>query len=145
MNNNARQNAELNTLLNKCSHKILGIRSYSKTSSSNLKKLNWVSYYQMIMMGGVKLIHKVIVTHRPIALFQYMKQSMINTELDSRLVRHSYIKRQAKTNRTSNSFLYRVVKFYNTLPLTVKSWEPKVFNTNIKDIIRKGYSPDKVQ
>ena len=70
---------------------------------------------------------------------------MINTELDSRLVRQSYIKRQAKTNRTSNSFLYRVVKFYNTLPLTVKSWEPKVFNKNIKDIIRKGYSPDKVQ
>ena len=91
------------------------------------------------------MIHKVIITHRPIALFQYMKQSMINTELDSRLVRHSYIKRQAKTNRTSNSFLYRVIKFYNTLPVTVKSWEPKRFNTNIKDIIRKGYSPDKVQ
>ena len=103
-NNNVRQNAKLNTLLNKCTHKILGISSYSKTASSNLKRLNWVSFHQMIMMGGVKLFHKVILKQKPIALSQYIRQSMIQTDLDSRLVRHSFIKRQSKTNKTCNSF-----------------------------------------
>ena len=69
---------------------------------------------------------------------------MIKTDFDSRLVRHSFIKRQSKTNKTSNSFFYRVVKMYNILPLYIKTWEPKKFNKHIKDIIRKGYSPDKV-
>ena len=69
---------------------------------------------------------------------------MINTDLDSRLVRHIFIKRQSKTNKTSNAFFYRAVKIYNTLPLYIKSWEPKKFNKGIKEIIRKGYSPDKV-
>ena len=51
-NNSVLQNAKLNTLLNKCTHKILGISSYSKTASTNLKQLNWVSFQQMIIMGG---------------------------------------------------------------------------------------------
>ena len=94
--------------------------------------------------GGVKLFHKVIYKQTPIAIIQYIRQSMIKTDLDSRLVRHSFIKRQSKTNKTSNALFYRAVKLYNTLPLYIKSWEPKKFNKNIKEIIRKGYSPDKV-
>ena len=90
------------------------------------------------------MFHKVILKQKPIAICQYIKQSMINTDLDSRLVRHTFIKRQSKTNKTSNAFFYRAVKIYNTLPLYIKSWEPKKFNKGIKEIIRKGYSPDKV-
>ena len=36
LNNSVRQNSKLNTLLNKCTHKILDITSYSKTASTNL-------------------------------------------------------------------------------------------------------------
>ena len=98
----------------------------------------------MLIMGGVKLFHKVILLHKPRAITQYMRQSMIQSDIDSRSVRHSFITRQSTTNKTYNSLFYRAVQIYNTLPNNIKSLEPKVFNKNIKDIIRKGYSPDKV-
>ena len=98
----------------------------------------------MLIMGGVKLFHKVILMQKPKAITQYLKQSMIQLEIESRSVRHSFISRQSSTNKTYNSLFYRAVRIYNTLPFHVKCLEPKVFNKSIKDIIRKGYSPDKV-
>ena len=95
-------------------------------------------------MGAVKLFHKVILLHKPKAITQYMKLSMILTDIDSRSVRHSFISRQSNTNKTYNSLFYRAVQIYNTLPNEIKGLEPKVFNKNIKEIIRKGYSPDRV-
>ena len=144
LNNSVCQNSKLNTLLNKCTHKILGITSYSKTASTNLKRLNWLSYSQMLIMGGTKLFHKVILLHKPIDIAQYLRQSMIQTEMDSRFVRQSFLIRQSTTNRTYNSFFYRAIRIYNTLPNTIKGLEPKIFNKRIKEVIRNKYSPDKV-
>ena len=122
------KNSKLNTLLNKCTHKILGISSYSKTASTNLKKLNWLSYSQMLIIGGVKLFPKVILRQTPTAITQYIKQSMIHSDIESRLVRHSFIKRQSNTNKTYNSLFFRAVRIYNTLLYHAKCLDPKIFN-----------------
>ena len=68
INNTAKQKSNLNTLLNKCVHRILGFSSYKCLSSNNLAKLNWVSYQQLLIMGSGKLIHRIIYDHRPRAL-----------------------------------------------------------------------------
>ena len=49
----------LNVLLNKCSHKILGITSYRLNTTTILNKLNWLSLHQMIIFNSLKLIHRI--------------------------------------------------------------------------------------
>ena len=130
-------------LVNKCSHKILGIKSYSKSSSYNLKQLGWVSYQQMQIIGAMKLFHKVISNNKPLAYTQYLKQSMISVE-GSRKVCQSHIKRGSKTIKTDKPIFYRGIRIYNMLPLTLKILEPKLFNKKIKEYVRNKFSPDKV-
>ena len=72
-----------------------------------------------------------------------MKQSMIEVK-GTRRVRHSYIKKAFKSTKTSNSLFFRVVKIYNTLPYSIKYKEPKLYDKEIKPIIRKTYSLDKI-
>ena len=143
INNTSKQNQKLNSLINKCSHKLLGLLSYSKSSSYNLKQLNWVSYYHMMIIGASKLFHKVILYGKPLAYNQYIKQSLINNE-GTRRVRHSYIARNSTTSKTSNSLFYRSVKIYNSLPLTLKHLESKQFNKMVKSVVRKTFSLDRV-
>ena len=104
INNSFKQNKKLNCLINKCSHKLLGIMSYSKSTSYILNQLNWVSYYQMLIIGASKMFHKVILYGKPPAYNHYIKQSLINTE-GTRKVRQSYISRNSTTTKTSNSLL----------------------------------------
>ena len=63
---------------------------------------------------------------------------------NSRMVRHNFIERKPKSNKTSSSFFYRVIKHYNSLPIEVKVLEPKVFNKKIKEYIRKIFRPDMI-
>ena len=94
-------------------------------------------------MGGLKLLHKAILKHKPKAITQYIKQSMISVD-NCRMVRHNFIQRKPKSNKTSNSFFYRSIKHYNSLPIEVKILEPKVFNKKIKEYIRKIFRPDMI-
>ena len=103
LNNNIRQNSRLYTLVNKCAHKILGFQSYRNSSAKNLKECNWISYNQMLIMGGIKLFHKVILTHKPRAITQYIKQSMISVD-NSRMVRQSFIERGSKSTKQAIHF-----------------------------------------
>ena len=60
----------------------------------------------MLIMGAAKLFHKVILLHKLIALTQYIKQSMNDID-GSRMVQHSFLKRNSTSNKTFNSFFYR--------------------------------------
>ena len=59
INSNFKQLNKLNVLLNKCSHKILGITSYKLNMITILNQLNWLSYHQTIIHESVKLIHRI--------------------------------------------------------------------------------------
>ena len=97
----------------------------------------------MLIIGSVKLFHNVILEHKPLALTQYLKQSMINVE-GTRMVRNSFLKRNFTSSKTSKSLFHRVIHIYNSLPLNLKHLEPKIFNKRIKEIVRKTYSLDRV-
>ena len=49
-----------------------------------------------------------------------------------------------KSQKLKNHFIYKAIIIYNTLPIEIKSKDPKKFNRYIKPLIRKTYSPDKV-
>ena len=113
------------------------------SASTNLKKLDCISYQQILIMGSCKLLHKIILNHKPKALLQYISQGMLLID-NTRRVRNSFIKRASLTDKTGKSFLYRRINIYNLLPNQIKAMEPKKFNKTIKSIIRTNISPDRV-
>ena len=82
INTNSKQLNKLNVLLNKCSHKILGITSYKLNTITILNKLNWLSYYQLIIHESVKLIHRVSYESQPPALSQLLFHSLVRSDID---------------------------------------------------------------
>ena len=79
----------------------------------------------MLIIGSVKLFHKVILENKLAAYVQYLKQSLIQTE-GTRRLRYTYIKRASTTIKTSKSLFYRATKIYNSLPQSIKFLEPKI-------------------
>ena len=97
----------------------------------------------MIVMGAVKLFHKVFLLKKPPAIAQYIQQSMISTESVS-FVRYNSIKRPPKSVKTSRSLFHKATEIYNSIKLNLKILEPKVFNKRIKSYIRSNVSPDRI-
>ena len=108
---NSKQLNKLNVLLNKCSHKILGILSYRLNTTTILNKLNWLSYHQLIIHESIKLIHRVSFEAKPPSLANLIERSDID-----RQVRKPSIQYKAISARTSNSFIHRGIFLYNLLP-----------------------------
>ena len=59
-------------MLNKCAHRVIGYKSYRINTSTFLSKLNWLSFYQMVIAGSLKTIHKMVHNNEPIALIKYL-------------------------------------------------------------------------
>ena len=115
INTNSKQLNKLNVLLNKCSHKILGIASYRLNTTTILDKLNWLSYYQLIIHKSVKLIHRVSYESKPPSLSKLLYHSLVRSDIDCQ-VRKPSVKYKSLSAKTSNSFLHRAIHIYNTLP-----------------------------
>ena len=89
INTNSKQLNKLNVLLNKCSHKILGITSYKLNTITILNKLNWLSYYQLIIHEAVKLIHRISYESQPPALSQLLFHSLVRSDIDRQVQKPS--------------------------------------------------------
>ena len=134
MNSSYKENSKLNTLLNRCLHKILRFTSYKNSTNKNLMKLNWIRYQQMLIMGAVKLFHKVILENKPTAIVQYISQSMIYI-LGTRYVRYSTLARASLNSKMAKSLFHRAINIHKGLPLNIKLLEAKKFNDIIKETI----------
>ena len=117
INTNSKQLNKLNVLLNKCSHKILGITSYKLNTITILNKLNWLSYYQQIIHESVKLIHRVSYESQPPALSQLLFHSLVRSDIDRQVRKPlSHINRyQPKHPTLSFTGLYTSITLYLTL------------------------------
>ena len=115
INTNCKQLNKLNVLLNKCTHKILGITSYKLNTTTILNKLNWLSYYQIIIHKSVKLIHRISYESQPASLSQLLYHRVVRSDID-RQVRKPSVKYKSLLAKTSYNFLDRAIHIYNTLP-----------------------------
>ena len=88
INTNCKQLNKLNVLLNKCTHKILGITSYKLNTTSILNKLNWLSYYQIIIHESIKLVHRISYESQPPALSQLLFHSLVRSDIDRQVANH---------------------------------------------------------
>merc|ERR1712240_893922 len=127
-----------NILLNECSHKILGITSYKLNTTIILNKLNWLSYYKLIIHESVKLIHRISYESQPPSLSQLSFHSPVRSDID-RQVRKPSVTYKSLSAKTSNTFLHRAVHIYNTLPDTIGYLPKKTFLKKSKEFIKSHF------
>ena len=105
MDNHKYLNNKLYVLLNKCAHRVIGFDSYRMNTTTFLSKLNWLSFYQMVIAGSLKTIHKMVNTNEPIALTNYLLS--INTRDNThRIGKNIALSRESKSIKTKNSFFH---------------------------------------
>ena len=132
MNLSQRNLDKLNVLLNKCSHRILGITSYRLTTTTILNNLKWLSIPQMICYQSLLLVHKLSMENKPLALTKYLYHSLHRSELE-RYVRKPSVAKRYKTAITKNSFIHRSVYIYNNiLPDMIRSYTDKKYKNTLK-------------
>ena len=83
INANAKQLTKLNVLLNKCTHRILGISSYRLNTTTILNKLNWLSYHQIVLHESIKLMHRISYESQPPALSQLLYHSLVRSHIET--------------------------------------------------------------
>ena len=136
---NCKQLNKLNVLLNKWTHKIFGITSYKLNTTTILNKLNWLSYYQIIIHESIKLIHRISYESQPPSLSQLLYHSLVRSEID-RQVRKPSVKYKSLSAKTSNNFLHRAIYIYNTLPDNIRFLPKKSFSKQSKAFIKSNFS-----
>ena len=139
INTNSKHLNKLNVLLNKCSHKILGIASYRLNTTTILDKFNWLSYYQLIIHESVKLIHRISYESKPPSLSQLLYHSLVRSDIDRQVCKPS-VKYKSLSAKTSNSFLHRAIHIYNTLPDNIRLLPKKSFSKNSKAFIKSNFN-----
>ena len=139
INTNCKQLNKLNVLLNKCTHKILGITSYKLNTTTILNKLNWLSYYQIIIHESIKLVHRISYESQPPSLSQLLYHSLVRSDID-RQVRKPSVKYKSLSAKTSNNFLHRAIYIYNTLPDYIRFLPKKSFSKQSKSYIKSNFS-----
>jgi len=137
-NSNYKQLNKLNVLLNKCSHKILGITSYKLNTTTILNKLNWLSYHQTIVHESVKLIHRISYDSNPPSLADLLYHNMERSDID-RMVRKPSVKHKSLSAKTSNNFIHRGVYLYNLLPDNIRYLPKKKFAKQSKSFIKSNF------
>ena len=139
INANAKQLTKLNVLLNKCTHRILGITSYRLNTTTILNKLNWLSYHQIVIHESIKLMHRISYESQPPALSQLLYHSLVRSDID-RQVRKPSVKYKSLSAKTSNNFMHRAVHIYNTLPDFIRFLPKKSFSKESKAHIKAHFS-----
>ena len=135
-----KQQNRLNVLINKCAHRILGIKSYRMTTLHNLKSLNWLTIQQMAIYQSLKVIHRIVTERQPSALVQYLHSP---TQRENTIRINKYVSLQHKyiTKKCKNSFFHRTLYIYNDIAEHMKILTPKKFKNSLKNYIRTNYEP----
>ena len=129
---------KLYVLWNKCAHRVLGFQSYKWNMTTIFKKLDWLSFTQMIHFESLKLFHKISFEQQPKALTKYLQHSLVRSDV-ARLVRKPSILYLSKTSKTSNSFLHRTNNIYNNIPDDLRILAKKKFAIEIKIHIKNNF------
>ena len=138
INMNAPSLSKLSVLWNRCMHNIIGIKSYKMTTTTIMKKLEWLSFPQMVQLESMKLLHKVVYEMIPPSLSKYLHFSMHRSDI-ARLTRKPSLKYKYKTSKSKNSFFHRTCYIYNHLPDEIRTLNTKKFSKEVKNHIKNNY------
>ena len=102
-----------------------------------LNKVNWLDIDTLIQNASLNLLHKIINTKEPAAIYNMFK----NLENRRSIVAINLTYRP-KNRELKNFFLYKGTKIYNTLPNDIKNLNPNKFKDQIKVYLKNNNISD---
>ena len=127
----------------KITRPILGFKSYKWNLSTIMKKMGWYTYYQILMIESVTFLHKSLFENIPISITNLLCYSLNRTQ-NLRKVRKVLVKSGTKSNKNSQTLIYRAVFLYNLLPPEIKGLVPKKFKKQASDFIMKNFANNNI-
>ena len=135
----------LNTELTSKIHKVMmtaarvtiGNYCCRKTITQILSKCKWLEIKQLIKHSSTCLLHKIIINQTPKSItnkFQHLETK--------RKVVKPNTKYNPKTETFKNFYLYKTLKFYNTLPMEILNEGNKQFKISLKNLITTSDTMD---
>ena len=129
---------KMNTLLIKCTRKILGFKSYKWNVTTIMREMKWYTYYQILMIEAVTFLHKCLYENLPISITNLLCYSLNRTQ-NIRKVRKVIVKEGTSSAKHSQTLIYRAVYLYNQLPSEIKGYHCKRFKKNAAQYLSSNY------
>ena len=135
--------AKLQRLLLKSARVVIGTACYRWSTFRILNACSWHSIYHMITIATTTTLHKIIAHKTPQSLYSLLASHMHNT-YSNRHVRTLHLKHRAHTDQLNNTFLYKAVSIYNTLPHEITALDTTDFRARITSYVSTTHAPDKI-
>ena len=132
---------KLQTLLLKSARLVIGSPCFKWSTSRMLKACNWHTIYHMITVHSMTLMHNIVVHKTPMALYSMLTSYMHNTE-GTRHARKIRMTHHAQSDQLNNSFMYKALSIYNTLPISLLTLNTSAFKAEVKNHIISTHRPD---
>ncbi len=133
----------LQTLQLKTARIVLGSPCYRWSTAKILTSIKWQSIYHMITCSSLIQMHKIISDTVPHSLYTLLTSTM-HTQNTRRHTRKVHMKYTPLTDKLHNTYMYKALSIYNSLPSTLTTLNTKQFKTNIKKHITLHYRPDRL-
>ena len=127
INSNVNMINKLQSQLKKCTHYILGHKSYKMSSIAIMKELKMLTIQHMIIKESIGFIHKVIFNENPTCIFNLLTFNEAEN-VNIRKVRKMRVKGNLNSEKVRQSLIYRSLFLFNTLEYDVRCYSPKKFS-----------------
>ena len=128
---------KLHKVITTAARAAIGNYCYKKSIKYMLNKCNWLDIDTLIQSTSLNLLHKIINTKEPAAIYDMFK----NLENRRSIVAINLTYRP-KNRELKNFFLYKGTKIYNTLPNDIKNLNPNKFKDQIKVYLKNNNVSD---
>ena len=97
----------------------------------------------MITYTALNVMHKVIATKTPEALYSLLTSNMHthNTWLHTCKL---HMKHKSITDQLASTFMYKTLSIYNTLPQTLVGLNSQTFSTRVKLFVKGNFAPNSI-
>merc|ERR1712240_340878 len=134
INTDVRSLQKINTLLLKCTRPILGFDSYKWSTNKIMSKINWSTYYHILIYESIMLIHKSVFEGTPQTIMDLITFSLNRTK-NIRSIRKPLMKEQTNSSKLQQTVMFKSVYLYNLFPGQLRTYIPKKLKKHLKEFI----------
>merc|ERR1712240_121605 len=133
INTDVRSLQKINTLLLKCTRPILGFDSYRRSTNKIMSKINWSTYYHILIYESIMLKQKGVFEGTPKTIMDLITFSLNRTK-NIWSIRKPLMKEQTNSSKLQQTVMFKSVYLYNLLPDQLRTYNPKKFKKAPKRI-----------
>ena len=135
IDSNCKMIDKLQTLLMKCTRRVLGFKSYKMSTVAIMRELKMVTIHHLVVKEAIQFVHKIIFNGGPKVIYKLFTLSRCNNP-NIRGVRKPMMAKSHPSNAVNQSIFYRSIYLYNYLDYDIKMMNPKKLSKYLQQNIQ---------